>query len=330
MLLRLQLLGHALGAAVAVARDRLRRGPARSGWGWWDELVAVGMKRHFARMAPLPWARQREFWGAMALPVLPGFRALRLEPRSLAGMKALALLPRAFDPAQGLTVLYLHGGAYLFGALDEYGDFLARLAGASGARVVAFEYRLAPEHPFPAAFEDALAAYQALLREGVAPERLVLAGDSAGGGLTAALLVALRERGLPLPARAALIAPWVDLGAQGGSLVGNAAFDVFSPELVAHWTRAVLAGADAADPRISPLHADLRGLPPLLLQVGGVEMLLDQDVAFAEMARAAGVAVTLRIWDDCIHDWLLYAPVLDSGRRALREVADFVRGAPAP
>jgi acetyl esterase/lipase len=219
----------------------------------------------------------------------------------------------------------LHGGAYLFGSIEDYRDFLARVTRAADARAVAIDYRLAPEHPFPAALEDALAAYVALLDSGVSPTRLVVAGDSAGGGLTLSLLVALRDRGLPLPAGALLVCPWVDLAARGGTLVSNGPYDVFGETLVERWALTVLAGADASDPRASPARADLRGLPPMLVQVGEVEVVLDQVKAFAERARSAGVDARLRVWRDCFHDWPLYAAILRDGRRAIDEIGAFIR-----
>jgi len=253
-------------------------------------------------------------------------RGARFERTRLAGLDAMWVVPRGVAREVSTpTILYLHGGAYLFGSVDEYRDFLVRVAGACRANAIAVEYRLAPEHPFPAALEDALAAYRALLDSGVDPARLVVAGDSAGGGLTTSLLVALRDRGLLLPAGAVLVCPWVDLAARGGTLVSNSAYDVFTPDLVERWARTVLAGADATDARASPARADLHGLPPMLVQVGGAEMILDQVVGFAERARAAGVDARLRVWEDCFHDWPVYAPVLADGRRAIDEIGAFVR-----
>jgi len=284
------------------------------------------MRRHFARIATLPWSEQRRSWEALALPFDFGWPRLRFERVNCGGLNALSVHPREPVAGDTTTLLYLHGGAYLFGTAAQYRDFLARLVRASGVNAIAIDYRLAPEYPFPAALEDAIAAYRALLESGVAPSQLVVAGDSAGGGLTASLLVAIRDLGLPLPARAALLCPWVDLGARGGSLEANSRYDVFSPELVASWARTVLAGADASDPRASPVHADLRGLPPLLVLVGGAEVVLDQNVAFAERARAAGVDVTLRVWDHCTHDWPVYAAVLARGRLAIEEIGGFLHG----
>jgi acetyl esterase/lipase len=282
------------------------------------------MKREFARLAPLPWALQRRTWRAIALPSF-AVRGARFERTKLAGMEAEWITPRDLPNHSGTTVLYLHGGAFLFGTIDEYRDFASRIAREAHARAVVVGYRLAPEHPFPAALDDMVAAFSALLASGIAASSIVVAGDSAGGWLTASLLVALRDRGLPLPAGAVLVSPWVDLAARGGTLVTHQKHDFFTPELIEHWARSVLAGADETDPRASPARADLHGLPPLLVQVGGAEMILDQVVAFADRARVAGVDARLRVWEDCFHDWPLFAAVLGDGKRAVEEIGVFVR-----
>ncbi|MGO9835262.1 MAG: alpha/beta hydrolase [Polyangiaceae bacterium] len=324
MLLRLGVMLRVWATVVRVTMARLRRGRGLPRWTWVHEVVATGMKLEFARLAPLPWPVQRRTWRAIALPSF-AIRGARFERTKLAGMEAEWVTPRDLSDDTGTVVLYLHGGAYLFGTIDEYRDFASRIAREAHARAVVVGYRLAPEHPFPAALDDALAAYSALVDSGIGATRIVVAGDSAGGGLTASLLVALRDRGLPLPAGAVLVSPWVDLAARGGTLVTHQRHDFFNPELVEHWARTVLAGADATDPRASPARADLHGLPSLLVQVAGAEMILDQVVAFAERARAAGVDARLRVWEDCFHDWPLFAAVLGDGRRAVEEIGAFVR-----
>jgi acetyl esterase/lipase len=283
------------------------------------------MKRHFARMEGRPWAEQRGAFAAMAIAERSIHGGVKVERATLAGLPAAWVTPSELGAREGPTLLYLHGGAYLFGSVDEYLDLVARLACAAGVRAVVVEYRLAPEHPFPAALEDAVSVYSTLLASGIAAERVVVAGDSAGGGLTASLLVALRDRAMAMPAAAVLLCPWVDMAARGGSIEANEPFDVFSPAMIERWAREVLAGADPADPRASPARADLRGLPPLLVQVGGVEMIRDQVEIFAARAKEAGVDVTLRVWDDAFHDFQVYAAVLASGRTAIAEIGDFVR-----
>jgi acetyl esterase/lipase len=193
---------------------------------------------------------------------------------------------------------------------------------------LAIDYRLAPEHRFPAPVEDTLAAYRYLLDSGIRPERIALAGDSAGGGLVVAAMLAIRQAGLPLPACGWCISPWVDMEASGASFVDRAEADptVQKPmiQMMAEW---YLGGADPRHPHASPLYGDLRGLPPLLIQVGAAETLLDDSVALARTAGAADVRVDLQIWPEMIHIWHLYFPVLSAGRRAIAAGGSFVRNA---
>jgi acetyl esterase/lipase len=237
-------------------------------------------------------------------------------------------------PADGPTVLYLHGGAYVMGSLTSHRDIAARLAAASGGRALHLDYRLAPEHPFPAALDDAEAAYRWLL-EGGGPSgatgagRIVLAGDSAGGGLALALLVRLRDGGTPLPAGAVCFSPWTDLEGLGESMTTRAAADpTIRRESLLIAAGQYLAGADPRTPTAAPLWADLAGLPPLLLQVGGSEVMLDDSRRLAARAREAGVAVELDVWPLMFHGWQLYARLLPEGREAIARAAAFVRRLP--
>ncbi|HEX2347639.1 MAG TPA: alpha/beta hydrolase [Ktedonobacterales bacterium] len=222
------------------------------------------------------------------------------------------------------VVYYLHGGGYTFGSMTTYRDLLERLTRQTRTRALWLDYRLAPECPFPAAVEDALSGYRWLLEQGVRPERIVVAGESAGGGLALATLLAARDAGLPLPAGAALASPWTDL--TGGSATAVTRADV-DPMLVgahiAEGGRRYLAGADPHNPLASPLFADLRGLPPLLIHVGDCEVLLDDSRKLAERARQAGVAVTLRIWDGMFHAFPLFT-FLPEACEAVDEMAEFI------
>jgi acetyl esterase/lipase len=224
------------------------------------------------------------------------------------------------------AILYLHGGGYVLGGVHSHSDLIARLSAAAGARALGVDYRLAPEHPFPAAVEDAVSAYRFLLDQGVTSQHLAIAGDSAGGGLTAATLLAIRDRKLPLPAAAALLSPWVDLEGAGQSMNGGIADDpMVSKGLVEMMAPAYLNGASPRDPLASPLHANLRGLPPLLIQVGRRELLLDDSTRFALAARRAGVRVTLEVWPGMIHVWQLFAGELEEGREAIARIGEFLR-----
>lgn len=236
-----------------------------------------------------------------------------------------AYSPRKVAPRG--TILFLHGGGFCFGSIRMYADLAARLAAAAQARVVLSEYRLAPEHRYPAAHEDALATYAHLLNERAQPGAIALVGDSAGGGLVLATAVAARERGLALPAVLAVISPWVDLACGGSSYADKAACDPMLPTDVMSLCATQYAGGhDVGDPRLSPLHADLAGLPPLLIQVGTEEILLSDSTRLAEAARAAGVDVTLRVYEGMWHVWHLFAWAVPEGKIAIRELGEFVGG----
>jgi monoterpene epsilon-lactone hydrolase len=226
----------------------------------------------------------------------------------------------------GDLILYFHGGAYAMGSAQAAAGLAAGLAREAGASAMSVGYRLAPEHPYPAALDDALAAYRALLDEGLAPERIALAGESAGAGLAAAALVAIRDAGLPMPAAAVLMSPWADLSLSGASITGKAAAD---PVLTAAGLRRRAADyADGTDPRIpgiSPVFADLRGLPPLLVQVGTHEILLDDAVRLAAAAAAADISVTLDVTAGVPHVFQGFASVLNEGAEALARGGTFIR-----
>ena len=223
-------------------------------------------------------------------------------------------------------IYYLHGGGYVVGSVNTHRELLGRISRAAAARVLAIDYRLAPEHPFPAAIEDSVAAYRWLLSTGADPANIVIAGDSAGGGLTVATLVALRDAGDPLPAAAVCISPWTDMEGSGASMTTKAEVDpMILLEHVSEGAKAYLGGADPRNPLASPIHADLAGLPPLLVQVGTSEVLLDDSTRLAERARAAGVDVTLEPWQEMIHVWHFFALILPEGQQAIDRIGAFVR-----
>jgi len=204
---------------------------------------------------------------------------------------------------------------------------MANISAATGGRVLGIDYRLAPEHRFPTALEDALAAYRWLLREGRRPSSIAFAGDSAGAGLALAALVALRDAGEPLPAVAVAMSAWTDLTASGASYVTRAAEDPIHqrPMIFAMARNYIGDVVDPCDARVSPLFADLAGLPPLLLQVGGRETVLDDSTAFAAKARAAGVEVELQVWEGMIHVFQMFPTELAEAGRAIAEIGDFIR-----
>jgi len=228
--------------------------------------------------------------------------------------------------ANDCVIYHLHGGGYVAGSVSTEREAISRLSRAGGARALAIDYRLAPEHPFPAAVEDSTTAYRWLLSSGVDPSRVVIAGDSAGGGLTMATLLALRDAGDPLPAAAVCLSPWVDLEMSGESMTTKADVDPMvqrSGNL--RIAQIYLAGADPRTPLAAPLYGDLTGLPPLLIQVGSAETLLDDSKRLAERARSAGVDVTLEVWEDMIHVWQFFAATLPEGQQAIDRIGAFIR-----
>ena len=223
------------------------------------------------------------------------------------------------------TLLYLHGGGY-FGCSAKTHRPITVWFAQHSFRVFAPNYRLAPENPFPAAVEDAVAAYGGLLADAHSPQRLVLAGDSAGGGLALSLMLALRAAGAPLPAAAALFSAWTDLAATGESIRTNAArCAMFSGTDIGPSARYYLGNADPRNPLASPVYADLSGLPPLLLHVGADECLRDDSTRVAEKARVAGVSVELKVWPVVPHAWQLAQRVLPEARQSLQESSEFLR-----
>src|SRR5262245_27166158 len=223
-------------------------------------------------------------------------------------------------------VLYLHGGAYVSGSPALYRDLTWRLATMCRARVLCIDYRLAPEHPFPAALDDAVAAYHWLLAQGAEPRHVALMGDSAGGGLTLAALLRLRDEGTALPAAAVVVSPWTDLGLTGESLRLNADIDPLIPiGLAPRVVDLCLAGAEPQHPYASPLYGDPTGLPPTLIQVGGDDVLRDDATRMAEKMRAAGCHVELEIAPRMWHVWHLLMRVLPESRAALARIGTFMQ-----
>ena len=223
------------------------------------------------------------------------------------------------------AILYVHGGGYVIGSLDSHRHLVSEVGRAAGAQALALDYRLAPEHPFPAPVEDSVAAYRYLIAQGFAARNIAIAGDSAGGGLVVAALVAIREAGLPQPACGWAMSPWVDMQAIGGSMVSKAATDpTVQKETILEMAAHYLNGADPRAPLAAPLYADLRGIAPLLIQVGAAETLLDDAIRLAGVAGAADVAVRLDVWPEMIHVWHLFHPMLTAGRRAISEGGAFL------
>lgn len=224
------------------------------------------------------------------------------------------------------AVVHLHGGGYLIGSPTSHAALASHLAAALGCPVVVPDYRLAPEHPIDAGLEDALAVWGALLASGLDPAAVALSGDSAGGGLVLRCAIALRDQGAPMPAALALQSPWTDLSCTLPSIEDRAERDVLlSPVVLRHWAAVALGGASAMDPTVSPLHASLGGLPPMLVHVGGREVLHDDSIELAARARAAGVSVQLDERDELIHVWHLFAGALPEADASIEDLASFLR-----
>lgn len=232
---------------------------------------------------------------------------------------------RAPGASEERTVLYFHGGGYVIGSVATHRGITAGISRAADARVLSVDYRLAPESPYPAAVEDGVASYRFLLSQGVDPASIAIAGDSAGGGLTMATLLALRAAAEPLPGAGVCISPWVDLTQSGDSMDSKAEEDpMVGRETLQLMADAYVAGGDARAETASPCFADLAGLPPLLVQVGTAETLLDDSRRLADRAKTSGVDVALEEWDEMIHVWHAFAALLPEGQRAIDRIGEFL------
>jgi len=284
------------------------------------------VRAHLAKLPPpesLTTAERRAQY-ERAEKVFPTPAEVKVERVTAPMVPAEWLRSPAAEP--GRVVLYLHGGGYVIGSPRSHRHLAAAIATAAGASALLLEYRCAPESPFPAAVDDAVAAYRWLLDQDIPAGGLVIAGDSAGGGLTVATLLALRDGGAPLPAAGVCISPWVDLTCSGASYATKAASDpIVKKTGVEEMARAYLGTADRRTPLASPLFADLRGLPPLLIQVGSEEVLLDDATQLAKRARAAGVDTTLEVWDQMVHVWHWFLPLLDEAGEAIEAIGSFAR-----
>jgi monoterpene epsilon-lactone hydrolase len=247
---------------------------------------------------------------------------LQVERSRLAGISLEYLTPAL---TESRVLLHCHGGAFAMGSCVSHRALVGRIAGACRARAVLPEYRLAPEHPFPAGLDDLLAVYEALLRSGIAAEQILVMGDSAGGNLAVSTMMKARDAGLPMPRAMVLISPWLDLTCTGESMRTRADIDPWlSPALVDGIRDLYLAGADPAGALASPLGGNLAGLPPMLVQVGDQEILLSDSQRLHERAAAAGIEVELEVYPELWHVWHLFAPALPDAVDAINRIAAFV------
>jgi acetyl esterase/lipase len=311
--------------ALRVSVDRSRRGPLRPSWPWRYEVLVFAQKAFSARVARRSLQGERRAWSAMKA-VGPSLRRVSMTSHRLAGVEHVWFTPAqpARDAAERV-ILYLHGGAFAYGSQRSHGELVAELALAAQARALFPLYRLAPEHPFPAALEDATEAYRSLLASGIAASSIVIAGDSAGGNLALSLLLGLRDRGEPRPAAAVLISPWVDLTARGGSLERHQPFDWAEPWIFERWATSYLGSTPASAPYVSPGLAPLHDLPPLLVVIGSAEMLYDQVVALVDAARDAGTETRLDTTPDMAHLWMSLSPWFPAFGAVTQRMGDFIR-----
>jgi len=283
----------------------------------------VEMIRSGPDLASLPPPELRVVFDAMG-DVTPPDPSIVYDTVSADGVRCeFGLAPGSRPDA---TVMYFHGGGYVIGSLRSHRGLVARLGQAAGIRTYAIDYRLAPEHPYPAAVDDGITAYKWLLANGTSPDRVVFAGDSAGGGLAVATMLRCKSADVPLPRAAVLFSPFVDMGTTGQSLVDNRERDVLVTEGVAPaMASTYLSGADARSPEASPIYGDLNGLPPILIQVSSHEALLDDSLRLLRAAILADVDVQISLYRDVPHVWQLYAAVLDEGQSAIEEAGNFLK-----
>lgn len=318
-----RVLSASLGKAVRALARRSIKPPLRPGWSPRMEMLVAATKGAWSVMPAIGVVRWRNVGDALSPLKLDG-----LPPQVIRHPHQGATIEGAWvEPpgANGPILLYFHGGGFVFGSLRTHGMLIGALARAANARTFALTYRLGPEHPAPAAQQDAVSAYHYLLSEGIDPQRIVLAGDSAGGTLVLNTLIRLRDSGVPLPAAGVAISPWVDLACSGDSFDANDACDFVGKVHCLLAAQNYLAGMDPRRPDISPLFADLSGLPPLLIHAGSAEVLVDQIREFAARATRAGVATTLDVYPDMVHVWHLLRAVTTEAQRAIDEIGAFVQ-----
>ncbi len=277
------------------------------------------------RVRPYSWAQgsiqEQRSRTEKKVILLQNNRTIDTQPFEINGMTAEWIKPP--DP-QACVVLYFHGGAYALGSVSAHREFLSRLASATRCQVLGINYRLAPEHPFPAALKDALFAYHWLLQQGWESSRIVMAGDSAGGGLALSTITALNAAGDPLPACAFCLSPWLDLTLSSKSILANAKADpLLSSDILSPYANYYAGDYEKDHPLISPLFARLEGLPPLLIHVGTDEIFLDEAIQFSEKAQAAGVDVKLWVWEGLFHVFQM-VPFLPETKESLADIASFI------
>ncbi len=259
--------------------------------------------------------------GAAKMGGIPG--TVEVVPLDIQGMYAEWIGPLGM--ARRKVILYVHGGGYVSGNCNDHRMHVAKLVQEADAPALLYDYRLAPEYPFPAAVEDTLKAYRWLLAQGIAAQNIVLVGESAGGGLCMAALVEIRDQELPVPAGGVASSPWLDLTCTADSYQRNARKDISLLGSWQVWNRYYYADADPRHPWVSPLYADLAGLPPLFIQVGTHEIMLDDSVSFIRKAKTAGVDASISIWEEMVHCFAFFSPYFPEAKAGMAELGGVVR-----
>ncbi|MBP1484861.1 alpha/beta hydrolase [Acinetobacter nosocomialis] len=274
-------------------------------------------------LSPKTPVKLQRFCSDAASAIVLGPRGYQTKKQNIAQVPTVHIQPKTTK--SGLGILYLHGGGYVVGSSKSHTKLAAQIGQAAQAQVWLAEYRLAPEHPSPAAIEDSIAVYKALLAQGQDPKKLVIAGDSAGGGLSLSTVIALRNAGLPLPAALVLLSPWVDLSLSGNTIKTHAAQDAMLSEDWLVWCAKNYCGQKpATDPTCSPLYADLTGLPPVLIHVGTEEVLLDDAKRLAEQAEKCGIPTTFKIYDKVGHVFQFHAGILKESDDSIKRIGQFI------
>lgn len=251
---------------------------------------------------------------------------ITVEKINMEGIQAEWLIPFSSSTRSEKVILYLHGGGYVTGSIEDHRMMCGLLANATGTKVLIPEYRLAPEHPFPAALDDALKVYQWLLDQGYSSANMIIAGDSAGGGLSVATVLALKEKSGSLPAAVVCLSPWADLALTGQSHTTKAKAEaILNKDVLHEWALCYTDESNLTNPLVSPIHGDFHGFPPLLIQVGSEEILLDDSTLLAEKAKSAGVDVTLKIWDGMWHVWQALGDLIPENKKTFEEIGQFVQ-----
>lgn len=250
-------------------------------------------------------------------------KTIKVEKIDIDGIHAEWLTPLNANPEQ--VILYFHGGGYVTGSIETYRMMCGLLANYTGVKVLIPNYRLAPENPFPAALDDALKVYRWLLEQGTSSANIIIAGDSAGGGLGVATVLALKDKSESLPAAVVCLSPWADLTLTNKTHITKAEADVvLRTDVLREWALAYTDESNFTNPLVSPVYADFHGFPPLLIEVGGDEILLGDSLLLAEKAKAAGVQVELRIWDGMWHVWHALGELIPESKMAFKEIGQFV------